>query len=63
MKKATGLFIVFGIIIIAIYDIYALINGGQSATISSILFNDSKVAPMIPLAFGVLIGHIFWGNQ
>ena len=63
MKKVTGFFIVGGIIVIAIYDIYALISGGQSATISSILFNDSKVAPMIPLAFGVLIGHIFWPNK
>lgn len=63
MKKITGYFIVFGIILIAIYDIYALIEGGQPATISSIIFNNSKVAPMIPLAFGVLIGHVFWGNS
>lgn len=63
MKKLTGYFIVFGIIIIAIYDIYALIEGGESATISSIIFNNSQVAPMIPLAFGVLIGHVFWQSK
>jgi len=63
MKKVTGLFIVFGIIVIAIYDIYALTVGGQPSTISSIIFNQSKVDPMIPLAFGVLIGHVFWSNK
>lgn len=63
MKKITGLFIVFGILIIAIYDTYALIAGGISSTISSVIFNDCKVDPMIPLGFGVLIGHLFWPNR
>lgn len=63
MKKITGYFIVFGILIIAVYDIYALTVGGQPSTISSVILNQSKVAPMIPLAFGILIGHVFWENK
>ena len=63
MKKITGLFIVFAVLIIAVYDIYALTTGGQTATISSVILNNSKVAPIIPFAFGVLAGHLFWENK
>ena len=63
MIKITGYFIVFGIIIIALCDIFMLAYGGVPSTISSVLFHDSKVSPMIPLAFGILVGHLFWQNK
>ena len=60
MKKITGSFILLVIGVVATYDLYALSQGGGSATISSVIISVSKDFLIIPFLFGVLVGHLFW---
>lgn len=60
MKKLTLVFTCSIIAIIGIYDIYALIEGGGEATISSVIISLSHDFLIIPFLAGVLAGHLFW---
>jgi len=44
------------------YDIYAVIKGGFSNTISWFIYTVAQKYPIIPFGFGVLIGHFFWSQ-
>ena len=50
------------VVILGLYDIYALYRGGFVNTISWQIYFYSKKYPIIPFAIGILMGHIFW-NQ
>jgi hypothetical protein len=54
--------LVLAVIFLALYDIYALIRYGNSATISYIIYTNSKKYPIIAFAMGVIAGHFFWGQ-
>jgi hypothetical protein len=55
------LFITVGaVILLALYDVFAFARGGTPNTISFIIITWSKDYPIIPLAFGILMGHFFW---
>jgi hypothetical protein len=41
------------------YDIYVAVKQ-PNATISAVIKEVALKAPMIPFAFGVLVGHFFW---
>lgn len=41
------------------YELYALFNGKPGDTISEAIWFLNK-HPIIPFAFGVLMGHFFW---
>ena len=56
----TKIFIIAQIIIIAIWDILAFWKGGRDATITHVLRGWAQNSPIIVLAIGVLIGHVFW---
>ncbi len=60
MKKLTLIFTCSIIVIIGIYDVYALIEGGAEATISSVIISLSHDFLIIPFLAGVLAGHLFW---
>jgi len=60
MKKVTLLVLGSLIAVIGIYDVYALTKGGPEATISSVIISLSHDFLIIPLLFGILIGHLFW---
>lgn len=60
MKKLTLIVICSLVAIIGIYDVYALIEGGGEATISSVIITLSHEFLIIPFLFGVLAGHLFW---
>jgi uncharacterized membrane protein len=60
MKRFTLVFIVASILIIAIYDIYALTQGGAESTISSVLITLSHQYLIVPFLFGIPVGHLFW---
>jgi hypothetical protein len=42
------------------YDVYVAVNDTSGDTISEIITKHSLRRPIIPFAFGVLIGHWFW---
>ncbi len=60
MKKLTLIFTCSIIVIIGIYDVYALIEGGAEATISSVIISLSHDFLIIPFLAGILAGHLFW---
>jgi len=68
IRKKTSLFIVgfilFAIVIVGGYDIYAIIKGGTEATISHMVFEWSYKYPIFTFSCGffpgVLVGHFFW---
>jgi len=52
------------IILILIFDVFAINQGGTEASISSLLITWAYKMPfgvyMIGLANGILVGHLFW---
>lgn len=58
-RGLTEVIIVAVIIGLSLYDILAVLRGGGSATISDVLLTTAKQRPIIPFAFGVLMGHLF----
>jgi hypothetical protein len=60
MKKTTKMFILMVVILITIYDIVAYLEGGNEVTISGWFWEHSKRYPIIPFAWGVISGHLFW---
>lgn len=44
------------------FDVYIIIKKGKEASISRVLYNQSRRHPVIPFALGFVAGHIFWAN-
>jgi len=44
---------------LAAFDVWAAMNGRKGDTLTEVLRLLSK-RPIIPFAFGVLMGHLFW---
>ena len=42
------------------YDVWALFSNGGTRTISAVMQLWAGQYPMLPFAFGVLAGHLFW---
>jgi hypothetical protein len=60
MRNVTIALMVLAFFLIALYDVIALLAGGTETTISAVIISWSKVYPILPFAFGVLMGHFFW---
>ena len=59
-KAITTAFII-GVTVMAIaYDVVADLEGGVTATISRVLRAAAMDNPIIAVAVGILIGHLFW---
>lgn len=57
----TKAFVVVTILLIGVYDAVALFAWGTDATISRVIGVEASFAsPLIPFAFGFLMGHLFW---
>lgn len=59
MKK-TPIFIIFLVVIIAVYDFYIITTEGKSESISAVLIKWSYEYPSIPFLLGFVSGHLFW---
>lgn len=61
MSKSQITGIVLGVVVAGLitYDVWAYFQHADS-TISEWVWAQSKNAPLIPFAFGVLCGHLFW---
>lgn len=46
--------------LLVIYEVAALANGAAGDTISEIVWGVASKRPILPFAFGVLMGHFFW---
>lgn len=56
----TVAFIIFLVVIIAIFDVYIIARKGKFESISAHILRGSKAMPLLVLALGVVLGHLFW---
>ena len=47
-------------IFLAAYDVYIIYSKGKFYSISAYIIRGSKKMPLVVLAFGILLGHLFW---
>jgi uncharacterized membrane protein len=60
-KVTISILIAVALLLIG-WDIYVAVNKDEGDTISEILLWVSK-HPIMPFAFGVLMGHLFWPQK
>lgn len=58
----TYILIALTVVIWVAYDVFAVLEYGNEATISVRMLRLGKAYPIIPFATGVLVGH-FWASQ
>lgn len=60
-KLITKWSIIIIILLVAVYDIAALVIWGVGATISNVIgIEESFASPLIPFGVGFVVGHVFW---
>jgi hypothetical protein len=59
MNLTTKLLIV-SIFFYAVYDVIIFAINGPEATLNQVILNDSRIHPVVPLAVGIILGHLFW---
>lgn len=42
------------------WDVYAVITGGSSGTISDVVLDFARAHPVVAFVLGVLCGHLLW---
>jgi hypothetical protein len=45
---------------IILFDVVMLMIGGDSATVSAVVYNGAREYPVISFALGFLMGHLAW---
>jgi uncharacterized membrane protein len=61
MTKLLTQFVLLACIVLLIgWDIVVAVNKIPGDTISEIVLGYARSSPIIPFAFGVLMGHLFW---
>ena len=59
LKKITIVVIIAAIVILGGFDVVIAYLGGKESTISLVITDYSHKWPVIPFAFGFLMGHFF----
>lgn len=60
MKKASSIFILVMIVVIAVFDVFVIIKGGTEASISHTIYVWSHNYPAFTFLTGFTMGHLFW---
>lgn len=58
-RIATGWFIVSSVVLWALWDCFVAWRWGSDATISKVIVDISYDYPIVGVAVGILIGHLF----
>lgn len=58
--NTTVLFMAIIALIMIIFDIVIIWKKGKQESISAHVIRGSKKYPLLVLAFGILLGHLFW---
>jgi hypothetical protein len=58
-RVTTKVILISLFILLAIYDVFAVVNGGNMATISRTIYYWFADYPIVSLGFGILLGHLF----
>lgn len=59
-KRITAIFVGVSLVVILGYDLLAIMQGGNEATISHLVITLSYQYPPIPFLVGFVMGHLFW---
>lgn len=59
-RTATEYLIIANVVLVALYDVAARVWGGPEATISVVLYDATRAWPVIALAAGAIVAHIWW---
>lgn len=60
MKNMTMIFTVVIVVIVTVYDVYAMAIGGTENSISHMLITYAYHYPILPFLVGFIMGHLFW---
>lgn len=60
MRYVLALGMLMSAFIAGVWDVYMIANGKSDDTVSRTLHEWSLLYPILPLAIGILFGHIFW---
>lgn len=58
--SVTDWFLIFTVVAIIGFDLFAYLKWGNPGTISVVLYDIARAYPWIALALGFVMGHIFW---
>jgi len=50
-------------LILVIFDMWVIAKKGKQESISAYVIRGSRKYPLLVLAFGVLLGHLFWSMR
>jgi hypothetical protein len=56
----TALLLLIVVLAAGVWDVIAGNKWGSTATISSVIYNWATRFPILPLAVGLVLGHLFW---
>jgi hypothetical protein len=62
LYRVSRIVVVTAFAIIMIWDLFAQVFGGTSATVSRAIWDFSQEAPWVVFLAGFFCGHLFWGN-
>lgn len=61
--QITIVVLILTAVFLIVYDIWAVLKYGIAGTISWQVWDKSRRFPIIPLAVGILVGHLFWRQE
>lgn len=59
-RMATAAILVAFAVGLIAWDTFVALKAGNSATISQVLYQFAKQEPIICVALGIVVGHLFW---
>lgn len=60
LKKTTFLVLMSSLILLILWDLYAVYVGGDEATISNLILVGTYRYPFVSFLAGFICGHLFW---
>ena len=61
--KITKILILASLAVVLIWDLYAQLAHGLSATVSYAVWEFCQYAPFVPFLTGFVCGHLFWSKN
>jgi uncharacterized membrane-anchored protein YhcB (DUF1043 family) len=59
-RKLTYWFIAVVVVVIAVFDVYVILDAGKESSVSQVLIELSYEYPSLTFMMGFVMGHLFW---